>query len=146
MKAKPLLLPDDQATYLVIGATREAQQLAYRIGQQLTPGQVSYSPQFHRRESANYIYSAVPVHPRDFVDRSEIRAIYPIVPSLVSGATASQKLLTDGDWQTLRDIERQLLAMHDAGIWALPEDVRQRLLDREQMRTEVDNELQEQTP
>lgn len=45
--------------------------------------------------------------------------------------------LTESDWQAIRNIERQLLAMHDAGVWILPDDVRLAMIEREALRVNI---------
>ncbi len=45
--------------------------------------------------------------------------------------------LNESDWQALRNIERQLLAMHDAGVWILPDDVRLTMIEREALRANI---------
>lgn len=53
----------------------------------------------------------------------------------------AQKLLDETDWQALRDIERELLDLHNSGVHTLSGDVYQRMQDREQMRTDVEKEI-----
>lgn len=45
--------------------------------------------------------------------------------------------LNESDWQALRNIERQLLAMHDAGVWILPDNVRLSMIKREALRANI---------
>lgn len=45
--------------------------------------------------------------------------------------------LNETDWQALRNVERQFLAMHDAGIWILPDDVRLVMIEREALRADI---------
>lgn len=45
--------------------------------------------------------------------------------------------INETDWQALRNIERQLLAMHNAGVWILPDDVRLAMIEREALRADL---------
>lgn len=58
------------------------------------------------------------------------------------GEVNSQKLLQKSDWQALRDAERLLLAMNQDGLCSVPDDVYQRMLYREQLRQQVDSEME----
>lgn len=59
------------------------------------------------------------------------------------GLTSSQKYLQTTDWLAMKAMERQLVAMNEAGIWSLPDDVLQIFKSRERSRNEVDREIQD---
>lgn len=59
------------------------------------------------------------------------------------GFTSSQQFLNTTDWVAIRNIERQLLAMHSSGFWPLPDDVLSIMESRERSRKEVDREIQD---
>lgn len=126
---------------MVIGTTRSSFVFADHLNSQVTSGTVYHAPFPDFTFKCDYIYSEQPVSLSDFSD--DVKALRPINEVSNYGLTVCQEELTNYDWQATRDIERQLLAMHEAGIWQMPDDVRQRMLAREQMRSDVDREIQE---
>lgn len=139
MKIKPFTLPERAGSILVCGSSRSAIALFKRAKDAVkTEPEWTVSFSLIPIKGCDYIYSTDQI-PLD-IARS-CRETMVVTYESAEGKTRSQEYLCDSDWQALRDIERQLLAMHDTGLWILPVDVRKRMLEREVMRTAVDNEL-----
>ncbi len=139
MKRLPVFLPDLPGTILVSGASEHRLTLYQRLqsaigGQQGWQISLSESP----IPGHDYLYH---VGENPVFEPNWYKATYFFSSDLAQGNSVSQQTLVGSDWQATRDIERQLLAMHEVGIWQLPDDVRQRMLDREQMRSAVDQEI-----
>ena len=62
------------------------------------------------------------------------------------GLTQSQTQLNDSDWQALRDCERMFLMMDENNLLNMPDDIRQRMTDREAARLKVDEEIAASLP
>lgn len=133
-------LPGAEDTCIVYGLSDEAGVFASRMA-----GEIKREVAFRRSNIISDLgYSYIYFVGDGLVTPLEVGGTFIQVPlKTAQGFSLSQERLSGLDWQATRDIERQLLAMHEAGIWQLPDDVRQRMLDREQMRIDVDREIQE---
>lgn len=140
MKTKPFTLPVNAGSILVCGSSRSARTLFNRITEAAKtdpacPVSFSVVP----ITGYDYIYSTAPI-PLDIA--RACRETMVISDDSAEGKTRGQESLTNCDWQALRDVERQLLAMHKAGVWTLPDDVCRRIIARESTRGNVDQDIQ----
>lgn len=138
MKIRPFTLPVEAGSILVCGSSRPAATLYDRITKAVE-GLAGWTVirSIIPKKGYDYIYStsAVP----EGVARS-CRETMVITDDSAEGKTRNQECLCNSDWQAIRDVERQFLAMHVAGIWVLPNDVRSRMTERETLRVKVDGE------
>ncbi len=139
MKVKSFILPAAAGTILVCGSSRSARVLFGRI-----------KAAANDNTAWTIRFSLVPVKGYDYIYSTDVipleiarscRETIVVPDAFAEGKTHSQECLRDTDWKAIRDIEQQLLAMDKAGIWNLPNDVKERMCNREKMRVLVDSEI-----
>ena len=132
-------LPEKAGRILIIHDCPEAESLLLRVEhaiKDLEGWEVALSKYLH--PDFDYVYCTIPL-PEDAI--KGYKSCFCTTPFEEAGYTPSQKDLINTDWQALRNIERELLKMHEAGLWTLPDETRQLMTDREACRDKVDEEI-----